>query len=251
MSTAMSGNGARIFGTITRKARQRTDRPGSKGATQVAVSSAAAPGTTGHRISARPPAPPTTGSSTSASGLVGRLHLESLALYFWGPGGEAPGRICFGVVSMMDKSKRTGAAIDGQRIESQAVEPPVSPESLFGKIVRILKQPRHRAILSWLAGAAAVTAAATGTAAAYIFPHKDVQVKAGATSLTGTVKEQSGQSPEPQAEAAQSILALAEPSPNTATPRSEFSDYATFCPTMIVVPAGKFTMGSPENEPGR
>jgi formylglycine-generating enzyme required for sulfatase activity len=42
-----------------------------------------------------------------------------------------------------------------------------------------------------------------------------------------------------------------EPSPNTAKPGSEFTDCADGCPAMIVVPAGKFMMGSPENEPGR
>jgi formylglycine-generating enzyme required for sulfatase activity len=32
---------------------------------------------------------------------------------------------------------------------------------------------------------------------------------------------------------------------------SEFSDCAVACPLMVVIPAGKFTMGSPENEAGR
>lgn len=55
----------------------------------------------------------------------------------------------------------------------------------------------------------------------------------------------------PAAEPAPSNLAVAESSPNAATPGSEFTDCANNCPAMIVVPAGKFLMGSPKNETGR
>jgi formylglycine-generating enzyme required for sulfatase activity len=54
----------------------------------------------------------------------------------------------------------------------------------------------------------------------------------------------------PGAEPAPSDLAVAEPSPNAAKAGSEFTDCAN-CPAMIVVPAGKFIMGSPENQVGR
>ena len=66
-----SGSGARMSGTTATDARRRTDRPGSRAAMQVAVWSAAVPGTTFRRSSARPSAsgsPPTTGATTSASG---------------------------------------------------------------------------------------------------------------------------------------------------------------------------------------
>ncbi len=118
---------------------------------------------------------------------------------------------------MTDNFKRTGTAIDEERIETQTVEPPVSPESLYVKIVSI-KDPDNRAIFSWLGGVAAIIAAGTWTAAAFAFGQK---------------------------------VAVAEPSPITAKPGSEFSDCANNCPAMIVVPAGTFMMGSPENEPGR
>jgi formylglycine-generating enzyme required for sulfatase activity len=36
-----------------------------------------------------------------------------------------------------------------------------------------------------------------------------------------------------------------------AKPSSDFKECASGCPTMIVIPAGKFMMGSPENEPDR
>src|SRR4029453_7728428 len=36
-----------------------------------------------------------------------------------------------------------------------------------------------------------------------------------------------------------------------AKPGSDFKECASGCPTMIVIPAGKFIMGSPENEPDR
>ena len=36
-----------------------------------------------------------------------------------------------------------------------------------------------------------------------------------------------------------------------AEPGSDFKECATGCPTMVVVPAGKFTMGSPESEKDR
>jgi formylglycine-generating enzyme required for sulfatase activity len=56
----------------------------------------------------------------------------------------------------------------------------------------------------------------------------------------------------PAAAPAPSNLAAAGPSPLAATPPgSEFTECASACPKMIVVPAGKFLMGSPENETGR
>ncbi len=56
----------------------------------------------------------------------------------------------------------------------------------------------------------------------------------------------------PAAAPAPSNLAAAGPSPLAATPPgSEFTECASDCPKMIVIPAGKFLMGAPENETGR
>ncbi len=54
-----------------------------------------------------------------------------------------------------------------------------------------------------------------------------------------------------QQAAAQSVLTVEEEMGKAATPGSEFKDCARGCPDMIVVPAGTFMMGSPENEAGR
>jgi hypothetical protein len=84
--TAMSGSGLRIAGTTTTMARLWTDRPGSKAAIPRSVSSAAVPGSSILSFSARPPdtgTPPTTGSASLASGLGGRLPLNSLQLYIF------------------------------------------------------------------------------------------------------------------------------------------------------------------------
>ncbi len=47
------------------------------------------------------------------------------------------------------------------------------------------------------------------------------------------------------------VLTAGEEKEKAATPRSEFAECKKGCPVMIVVPAGKFEMGSPENEPDR
>ena len=78
--TAMSGSGSRIATMGTTKGPQRTVRLGSKAANAVAVSSAAAPGSTFRRISARLPASgalPSAGTTFLGSGSVGRLTVES------------------------------------------------------------------------------------------------------------------------------------------------------------------------------
>jgi hypothetical protein len=79
-------HGLRIAGTTTTTARLWTDRPGSKAAIPRSVLCAAVPGTTILRVSARPPAsgaPPTAGPTALASGLGGRLPLNSLQLYIF------------------------------------------------------------------------------------------------------------------------------------------------------------------------
>jgi formylglycine-generating enzyme required for sulfatase activity len=48
-----------------------------------------------------------------------------------------------------------------------------------------------------------------------------------------------------------SVLTVEQEKEKAATPRSEFKECATGCPTMVVVPAGKFMMGSPESEKDR
>src|SRR5205823_14111355 len=45
-----------------------------------------------------------------------------------------------------------------------------------------------------------------------------------------------------------SILTAEQEKEITAKPGSDFKECANGCPTMIVAPAGKFTMGSPESE---
>jgi formylglycine-generating enzyme required for sulfatase activity len=47
------------------------------------------------------------------------------------------------------------------------------------------------------------------------------------------------------------LLTVEEEKVKAATPGSEFKECASGCPVMIVVPAGKFKMGSPENEADR
>jgi formylglycine-generating enzyme required for sulfatase activity len=47
------------------------------------------------------------------------------------------------------------------------------------------------------------------------------------------------------------VLTVAQEKEKATKPVSEFTECATDCPTMIVVPAGKFTMGSPDGEKDR
>jgi formylglycine-generating enzyme required for sulfatase activity len=47
------------------------------------------------------------------------------------------------------------------------------------------------------------------------------------------------------------VLSVEQEKAGAAEPGSEFKECASGCPVMIVIPAGKFTMGSPENEPDR
>ena len=93
---ATSGSGSRTPGMTTIAERPEMVALGQKVEKQVAVSFVAALGTTIQSSSARPTAsgsPPTIGTTTWASGSVGRLLLESLLLYLLGSRGEAPGRI--------------------------------------------------------------------------------------------------------------------------------------------------------------
>jgi formylglycine-generating enzyme required for sulfatase activity len=48
-----------------------------------------------------------------------------------------------------------------------------------------------------------------------------------------------------------SVLTVEQEKEKAAKPGSDFTECANGCPVMIVVPAGKFIMGSPENEFGR
>ena len=47
------------------------------------------------------------------------------------------------------------------------------------------------------------------------------------------------------------VLTVEQEKETAATPGSDFKECANGCPVMIVIPAGKFMMGSPENEPDR
>ena len=51
--------------------------------------------------------------------------------------------------------------------------------------------------------------------------------------------------------AAATVLSVEQEKARAAEPGSNFKECASGCPVMIVIPAGKFTMGSPENEPDR
>jgi len=48
-----------------------------------------------------------------------------------------------------------------------------------------------------------------------------------------------------------SVLTVEQEEEKAAKPRSDFKECANGCPVMIVIPAGKFIMGSPENESDR
>jgi formylglycine-generating enzyme required for sulfatase activity len=48
-----------------------------------------------------------------------------------------------------------------------------------------------------------------------------------------------------------SVLTAEQEKEKAAKPGSDFKECATGCPTMVVVPAGTFTMGSPESEKDR
>jgi formylglycine-generating enzyme required for sulfatase activity len=47
------------------------------------------------------------------------------------------------------------------------------------------------------------------------------------------------------------VLTVEQEKARAAEPGSDFKECASGCPVMIVIPAGKFMMGSPENEPDR
>ena len=47
------------------------------------------------------------------------------------------------------------------------------------------------------------------------------------------------------------VLTVEQEKEKAAKPGSDFKECASGCPVMIVIPAGKFIMGSPENEPDR
>ena len=51
--------------------------------------------------------------------------------------------------------------------------------------------------------------------------------------------------------AAATVLSVEQEIARAAEPGSDFKECVSGCPIMIVIPAGKFTMGSPENEPDR
>ena len=47
------------------------------------------------------------------------------------------------------------------------------------------------------------------------------------------------------------VLSVEQEKAQAAKPGSDFKECANGCPVMIVIPGGKFVMGSPENEPNR
>lgn len=47
------------------------------------------------------------------------------------------------------------------------------------------------------------------------------------------------------------VLTVEQERAQAARPGSDFKECASACPVMIVIPSGRFIMGSPENEPDR
>jgi formylglycine-generating enzyme required for sulfatase activity len=70
-------------------------------------------------------------------------------------------------------------------------------------------------------------------------------------SNPGTFAQQSAAQPRLPNAMGSTVLTVEEEKVKAATPGSEFKECASGCPVMIVVPASKFTMGSPVNEAGR
>jgi formylglycine-generating enzyme required for sulfatase activity len=75
-------------------------------------------------------------------------------------------------------------------------------------------------------------------------------VDPGSTDLRAVAQETAGQS-HLQLAAGATVLSIEQEKEIAAEPGSAFKECASGCPVMIVIPAGKFTMGSPENEPDR
>ncbi len=71
-----------------------------------------------------------------------------------------------------------------------------------------------------------------------------------ATTAVARHQGMGAQAPEPVATDA-AIITVEQEKTRAAKPDPDFKECANGCPVMIVVPAGKFTMGSPENEPDR
>ena len=70
----------------------------------------------------------------------------------------------------------------------------------------------------------------------------------GFVDLRAIAQETAAQSPLGQAMKSAALIAGQE---KAAKPGSDFKECENGCPVMIVIPAGKFMMGSPENESER
>jgi formylglycine-generating enzyme required for sulfatase activity len=75
-------------------------------------------------------------------------------------------------------------------------------------------------------------------------------ITAGSVDLRAAAQKMAGQSHSRMAVSA-TVLSIAQEKAIAAEPGSDFTECASGCPIMIVIPAGKFTMGSPESEPDR
>jgi formylglycine-generating enzyme required for sulfatase activity len=72
----------------------------------------------------------------------------------------------------------------------------------------------------------------------------------GLIDLQAVAQEMVGQS-RWRMTASATVLSIEQEKAIAAAPGSDFKECASGCPIMIVIPPGKFTMGSPENEPDR
>ena len=75
-------------------------------------------------------------------------------------------------------------------------------------------------------------------------------VSLGFVDRRAIAQEVVGQEPRRMATDA-TVLTIEQEKAQAAKPGSDFKECANGCPVMIVIPSGKFIMGSPENEPGR
>jgi formylglycine-generating enzyme required for sulfatase activity len=75
-------------------------------------------------------------------------------------------------------------------------------------------------------------------------------VDPGSIDLRAVAQETAGQS-RSQLAASATVLTVEQEKELAAEAGSAFKECASGCPVMIVIPAGKFTMGSPDNEPDR
>jgi formylglycine-generating enzyme required for sulfatase activity len=106
----------------------------------------------------------------------------------------------------------------------------------------------HRSIATWTR--ACLARARRGAGLAVPLKILLCLVDPGFVDLRAVAQEILGRARGPMAGNA-TALTIEQEKARAAEPGSDFKECASGCPVMIVIPAGKFTMGSPENEPDR